>query len=337
MKNICIGSTKIAGAKIEQNKSLSVCIPTYNRESFLAESLELLISRIGYRGIPIYISDNCSTDNTEKVVKQFQKNYPYISYEKNYVNLGYEKNFEKVLKMSNTKYKWVMGDDDYFEGDIDVILEALEFDYSLVVLNRIIKNGKNFKSNEIITDPNYLLGRYGGHLTYICTLILSAEMVETFNFSKYYHSNFIQLGMIFEYFATHSCNVLCLYNNHVSGLPTRKNTYSDQYFEIFIINFVNSMQLLPDVYDIKTKKKCIRNNNTVHLYPGLRIFYTRINNMITLKKLIRFFSYVKYSFYPKQVVFLVLLCLVPKSILLTSVSMFKSSRVYFESRQRKLQ
>ena len=310
----------------EQNQMLSVCIPTYNRDSFLAESLELLISRIGYRGIPIYISDNCSTDNTKDVVEQFLKRYPYIYYEKNIENLGYQRNFEKALKLSNTKYKWVMGDDDYFEGDIDEILEALEFDYSLVVLNRIIKKGINFRSDEIITDPNYLLGKYGGHLTYICTLIISAEMIEPFNFSKYYNSNFIQLGMIFEYFAIYPCKVFCLHNNQVRGLPTRANTYSNQYFEIFIINFVKSMKIFPDVYEINSKKKCIRNNNAIHLYPGMRIINIRKNNTLNMRKFLQYFSYIIYSFDPARVLILFILCLVPESIIFKLSDIYKGYR-----------
>ena len=65
------------------NNLISICIPTYNRESLLKESLVKLISQIREFSIAIYISDNSSSDNTEEVVKELSNNYKYIFYHKN--------------------------------------------------------------------------------------------------------------------------------------------------------------------------------------------------------------------------------------------------------------
>ena len=96
MKNLGINTTSVNGVQIGQSKILSICIPIYNRASWLSECLDLLLSEIGHRGIPIYISDNSSTDNTMEVVSKFKKKYPFVYYEKNEANLGYQRNFEKV-------------------------------------------------------------------------------------------------------------------------------------------------------------------------------------------------------------------------------------------------
>lgn len=50
---------------------LSICIPTYNRSEVLKESLMQLLK---YEGddIEVVISDNCSPDNTEEVVRGLQ-------------------------------------------------------------------------------------------------------------------------------------------------------------------------------------------------------------------------------------------------------------------------
>ena len=50
------------------NPYLSICIPTYNRSEVLKESLMQLLK---YEGddIEVVISDNCSPDNTEEVVR----------------------------------------------------------------------------------------------------------------------------------------------------------------------------------------------------------------------------------------------------------------------------
>ena len=50
---------------------VSIAVPTYNRaNSFLKESLASAINQT-YQNIEVIVSDNCSTDNTELVVKSF--------------------------------------------------------------------------------------------------------------------------------------------------------------------------------------------------------------------------------------------------------------------------
>lgn len=49
---------------------LSVCIPTYNRESELSELIEILL-QVRRDDLEIVITDNCSTDNTSQVVLRY--------------------------------------------------------------------------------------------------------------------------------------------------------------------------------------------------------------------------------------------------------------------------
>lgn len=53
---------------------LSICIPTYNRCAHLANCLNSIILNTNYNknDIQICVSDNCSTDETEAVVRQSQ-------------------------------------------------------------------------------------------------------------------------------------------------------------------------------------------------------------------------------------------------------------------------
>ena len=50
---------------------LSICIPTYNRETYLAKTLDSIVNQnifLSSDDINIVISDNCSTDGTEALV-----------------------------------------------------------------------------------------------------------------------------------------------------------------------------------------------------------------------------------------------------------------------------
>ena len=77
---------------------LSICIPTYNRSEKLdncLNSILISIQNVKERNFEICISDNCSSDNTEKIVKKY-KNLFEINYHKNNDNLGFAFNAKKL-------------------------------------------------------------------------------------------------------------------------------------------------------------------------------------------------------------------------------------------------
>lgn len=60
---------------LNQKKPLvSICIPTYNNARFLGESLDSIVNQT-YPNKEIIVSDNASTDETEKIVKEYVEKY----------------------------------------------------------------------------------------------------------------------------------------------------------------------------------------------------------------------------------------------------------------------
>ncbi len=92
---------------------LSVCIPTYNRASHLANCLQSLISNQARSGVrfQVCVSDNCSTDGTEHVVRLAQASID-IKYHRNPGNLGIPRNFLNAVEMADGEFVWLIGDDD---------------------------------------------------------------------------------------------------------------------------------------------------------------------------------------------------------------------------------
>lgn len=92
---------------------LSICIPTYNRAAHLTNCLQSIISisEASQFDFEICVSDNCSTDNTEQVVRNAQQRIP-IKYQKNIRNLGMTNNFLNVVEMAEGEFVWLIGDDD---------------------------------------------------------------------------------------------------------------------------------------------------------------------------------------------------------------------------------
>lgn len=80
---------------------LSICIPTYNRDSFLRQTLDSITGQQPFLDtdeIEVIISDNVSTDTTQQVGEEFARRFPgKVKYFRNETNVGTEMNLELVL------------------------------------------------------------------------------------------------------------------------------------------------------------------------------------------------------------------------------------------------
>ena len=221
------------------NNILGICIPTYNRASKLEENIKNLIKECKPLSIPIYISDNSSLDNTTDVVKKYQKEYEHIYYNRNANNLGFAGNFERVLLMAETRYCWLLGDDDLIiDGAIAEISKNIlcSDSYDLLVVNGggyDIKNNKksprvkNLKSH-IYKGKNKLIVDLAEPMSWISSLIFNRGIIEKLNIAKYRNNSFAHVYAIFKFFENHDINVIwderffvfcnadgCAYNDHV--------------------------------------------------------------------------------------------------------------------------
>ena len=92
----------------------SILIPTYNGASFLGVTLRSILSQ-SFTNYEIIISDDASTDETEKVVKTFPDFR--IKFFKNKKNLGYPGNLEEARKKAEGDIIFLMGQDDVLGAD----------------------------------------------------------------------------------------------------------------------------------------------------------------------------------------------------------------------------
>ncbi|MEI6614258.1 MAG: glycosyltransferase family A protein, partial [Chrysiogenales bacterium] len=83
----------------QNNSTVSVIIPTYNRAHFIAESIESILSQT-YKDYEIIIVDDGSTDNTREVLKPFLNKIHYIFQE----NKGGAEARNTGIKKANGKY-----------------------------------------------------------------------------------------------------------------------------------------------------------------------------------------------------------------------------------------
>ncbi len=103
---------------------VSVNVTTYNRSNLLKRSIES-IQRQTYQNLEIVIVDDCSEDNTEEIVKFYQKQDNRIVYLKHSKNLGNAHARNTALKNCHGYYVAFMDDDDEWI-DEDKILKQVK-------------------------------------------------------------------------------------------------------------------------------------------------------------------------------------------------------------------
>ncbi|MGG1399781.1 glycosyltransferase [Bacillus salipaludis] len=95
----------------EHKPLVSIGLPVYNGEKYIAEAIESLLSQ-DYTNIEIIISDNASTDNTPQICQQYQQKDPRIQYLQNHTNIGAANNFNRTFELSKGDFfMWAAFDD----------------------------------------------------------------------------------------------------------------------------------------------------------------------------------------------------------------------------------
>jgi glycosyltransferase involved in cell wall biosynthesis len=108
-------------------KTVGVVIATYNGENFLNEQLQSIIIQTK-RPEKIIIVDDCSTDRTKEIIKEYAKMFPDLFiFIQNEQNLGVKKTFEIGISACNTDYIALCDQDDiWMPRKISVLFDMLE-------------------------------------------------------------------------------------------------------------------------------------------------------------------------------------------------------------------
>ncbi|MCP4179883.1 MAG: glycosyltransferase family 2 protein [bacterium] len=147
---------------------VSICIPAYNAGLFIRETLESLISQT-HHNIEIIVSDNCSTDNTEDIVTDLQKQDSRIKYYRASRNLGYILNIRNAISHTKNKIITVYHADDVYDKKIirkqlEVIVNNQNIGAVFSAVYDFSKNDKSdYKLNKIYSKlknkPVYNAGK----------------------------------------------------------------------------------------------------------------------------------------------------------------------------------
>jgi len=161
---------------------VTIGIPTYNRaDSYLEYAVKSAVNQT-YPNIEIIVSDNCSNDNTEMVIKAFEDSR--IRFFKQNVNIGPNKNFNFCLKQAKGCYFLLLNDDDFIDDDfVDVCMKAADFKHNI----GIIRTGTRIIDTEghiLVEYPNRSIGLstedfFRGWFTFKTSFFLCSSLFNT--------------------------------------------------------------------------------------------------------------------------------------------------------------
>lgn len=172
-KGSIFSALKVFG-KILYQKNISVAMCTYNGEKYIAEQIDSILKQ-EYSVSEIIICDDGSTDNTIKIIENYQQKYKsIIQLVKNPTNLGVTKNFEKAINLCSGHFIFLSDQDDIWlpEKTKEIVNFFMENEEQLAVFHdlKILKKDGNIlkksmwdslsytqKVRDNISLPNFLL------------------------------------------------------------------------------------------------------------------------------------------------------------------------------------
>lgn len=132
---------------------VSVAVPVYNGAAYLAAALESILCQT-FSDFEVIVTDNCSTDDTPNICRDFAARDTRVRYVRNGKNLGAAANYNLGLELAcGTYLKWAAHDDLVSPNFLDDCVAALDASPTSVLafgVTKIIDPAGSLLSEEIV-------------------------------------------------------------------------------------------------------------------------------------------------------------------------------------------
>ena len=130
-------------------KLLSICIPTFNRASYLPETLESLLPQLSPE-VELLVYDTGSRDGTREWMAALVRQHPQVRFFSLETRLGIDETLLLLLQESAGEYIWFFGSDDMLKpGAVEIIRQR--------ILEAAEKPALIFLNHEVVDDSGELL------------------------------------------------------------------------------------------------------------------------------------------------------------------------------------
>lgn len=183
---------------IKERPLVTIGIPTYNRAgSYLQGTLESALNQ-SYKNIEIVVSDNCSPDGTETLVKSYSD--ARLKYFRQSENIKPNDNFNFCLSKAEGAYFLLLHDDDLIDFDfIETCLNAAKYNTNVGIIRtgtRIVDGNNKMKGESLnlvegLSLEDFFLGWFSGKTRlYLCSTLFNTKELKKIGGFKSKHNLF---------------------------------------------------------------------------------------------------------------------------------------------------
>ena len=122
---------------------ISIAMATYNGEKYIKEQIDSILNQT-IQDFELVVCDDCSSDSTIDILKEYSKRDERITAYENEKQLGFLKNFEKAVSLCKGEYIALSDQDDIWMPD------------HLELLHKAIKGKSMSCGNALLVDSNAL-------------------------------------------------------------------------------------------------------------------------------------------------------------------------------------
>lgn len=185
---------------------IGVCIVTYNQEQYIAQAIDSVLMQVdcGHR-VVAYIGNDCSTDKTGEICRQYAKNYPehvvFVDNEQNLGLVGNTMNLLDIMRKDGCEYIAMLDGDDYWCDD-HKLYKQLNYmhdhpEYGLVhtCIDLLYPHKYIADKRESVQEgdvsaiiSNYSIGN--------CSVVFKTELLNLIDFEEFQQQGFMSVDYI---------------------------------------------------------------------------------------------------------------------------------------------
>ena len=245
-------------------KNLSICMTTFNRSMIMTDCLKAILTAANKYSVKVYVSDNCSTDDTVVQLKKLKNKFSNLEYFVQDENKGFDINLKTCIDMAESAFVWVMGDYSQIEGDaletIFSIIEKYGDELGAAYFNNY--NRLHGLASQEYSNVNNLLKRVGWHITLLDTVVINKKILEDQCFKRYERTMFAYFGYFIEALCLSDKKILWIDKSLTKSIHKDKESlWVNKTFTVWSKYWVDLVMSLPPQISVTTKQNLIRDHS----------------------------------------------------------------------------
>jgi glycosyltransferase involved in cell wall biosynthesis len=258
---------------MNNNPLISVAMATYNGSLYIACQLNSIISQT-YKDIEIIIVDDCSSDETVPIIRQYQKLHTNIRLIQNPTNMGVVKAFAKAMSLCNGEYIALSDQDDvWFNNKLEKLLDNIGDSLLIYSDAVVVDDNMQVLASSNITQTKKERYKTGEFIDYListnvtgCTTLFTRKLLGLalpIPDGFYIHDHYLAIVASFYGTVKFLDEPLVYYRQHVNNVIGAKRLNFD--------NFLQNCQVVANSYSLLLSVPEFKNNFYIELLRDYRL------------------------------------------------------------------